>query len=142
MGLDPLTAIGLVGNIVQFVDFGLKIVSKAHEVHNSSSGALSENVDTERIATDLIELTTSLEAVESLAAGDVRLQNLCTSCNEVANELLMVLGKLNAGATRTKWKSVRKALRTVWSKEKIHELEKRLTCFRDELNFRIVVDIR
>ena len=60
MGLDPLTAIGLIGNIVQFVDFGLKIVSKAREVRNSTTGALAENVDTERIATDLIQLTSAL----------------------------------------------------------------------------------
>ena len=99
MGLDPLIAIGLVGNIVQFVEFGLKIVSKAREVHKSSTGTLSENVDTEHIAADLIELTTSLQATESSAAGDPALEHLCAACNEVANELLTVLGKLNASGT-------------------------------------------
>ena len=142
MGLDPLTAIVLVGNIVQFVDFGLKIFSKARQVHKSSTGTLPEEVDIERIAADLIELTTSLQAAESLALGDTALENLCVACNEVANELLTVLGKLNASGTPTKWKSVRKALRSIWSKEKMRELEKRLACFRAELTFRIVVDLR
>jgi hypothetical protein len=36
MALDPLTAIGLAGNIVQFIDFSFKFVSKASESNNLS----------------------------------------------------------------------------------------------------------
>lgn len=37
---------------------------------------------------------------------------------------------------------MRKALRSVWSKEKTEGIEKRLAGFRDELNLHIVVDLR
>jgi hypothetical protein len=40
--MDPLTAIGLAGNIVQFVDYGSKIAGKARHIHNSSNGTLPE----------------------------------------------------------------------------------------------------
>ena len=46
-GMDPITALGIAGNVVQFIDFGLKAVSKAREIHSSSTGALRVNVDLE-----------------------------------------------------------------------------------------------
>jgi len=43
---------------------------------------------------------------------------------------------------KEEWESMRKALRSLWSKEKIQEIEKRLASFREELNLHIVVDLR
>ncbi len=41
--MDPITALGFGRNIIQFLDFGLKLTSKAHEIYKSTNGALSEN---------------------------------------------------------------------------------------------------
>jgi hypothetical protein len=43
---------------------------------------------------------------------------------------------------KEKGKSIRKALRSLWSREKVQEIEKRLEYFREELNLYIVVDLR
>ena len=48
--LDPMAALGLAGNIVQFVDFSIKLVGKVHEIHKSVDGALAENLDIEIVA--------------------------------------------------------------------------------------------
>lgn len=73
---------------------------------------------------------------------DKALETLCLPCNAVANELLATLNKLKAKSQRQKWESMRKALRSAQSREDIEQLEWRLAMIRDELNLRIVVDLR
>lgn len=58
--LDPLTALGVAGNIVQFVDFTVKLMSKSHELYKSTDGALVGNKDLEAIAANLNRLTERL----------------------------------------------------------------------------------
>lgn len=142
MLLETLAAIGLVGNIVQFVDFSSKILSKTRQVYQSADGALSENIDTEHVTKHLAELSTALQASASSSQGDPALEKLCESCNNVAKKLLKALEKLKVDGRNGKWRSVRKALRSVWSKKEIDGIQKRLESFRDEMNLHIVVDLR
>ncbi|TVY39372.1 hypothetical protein LSUB1_G003985 [Lachnellula subtilissima] len=58
--LDPLAALGVAGNIVQFVDFTVKLISKSHELHKSADGASTGNKDLEAIAGNLKRLTERL----------------------------------------------------------------------------------
>jgi hypothetical protein len=37
--MEALAAIGLIGNIVQFVDFSRKLIAKSVELHRSHDGA-------------------------------------------------------------------------------------------------------
>ncbi|KAF8536103.1 hypothetical protein BDD12DRAFT_749607 [Trichophaea hybrida] len=124
--IERLAAIGLVGNIIKFVDFSSKILSKTQQIYRSADGALSENIDTELVTNDLVKMSAGLRV----------------SLNSCAKELLDALEKLKADGRKRKWKSVRKALRAVWSKEEIDGIQKRLSSFRDEINLHIVVDLR
>ncbi|KAH0543092.1 hypothetical protein FGG08_002606 [Glutinoglossum americanum] len=139
--MEVLAAIGLAGNIIQFVDFGGKLISKTAEIQKSSTGALAENINIETATDDLALLSTKLHDSAN-SAGDTALQELCQSCNAVATELLTVLDSIKVHGGQNKWKSFRKALRSVWSKEDIALLEKQLARFRDELNLRVAVDLR
>ncbi|KAF8253283.1 hypothetical protein K440DRAFT_657280 [Wilcoxina mikolae CBS 423.85] len=121
--MEPLAAIGLVGNIVQFVDFTSKILSKTQQIYRSADGALSENIDTELVTNDLAKLSAGLRA-----CGDPALEKL-------------------SAASESEWKEGKmeecgKALRAVWSKEEIDDIQKKLSSFRDEMNLHIVVDLR
>jgi hypothetical protein len=140
--MDPLTVIGLVGNIVQFVDFTSKLLSKAGEVYRSADGALVENTDLEIVANDLISLCSPRNPNTTIPSDNPALDALWSKCEEVGKELLEALAKLKIQGQKTKWKSFRKALKSVWSKEEIEALLKRLSSFRDELNLRILVDLR
>ena len=142
--LDPLTAIGLCGNIVQFVDFCSKVVSKAHRIYRSADGSLTENLDAETISRDLLYLTAKVEAGlrPSPTQEDQALQDLCDGCNDVAQELLIVLGKLKSERKSGKWRSFKQALKYVWSKDRINTLQTRLAMFREELDLHILVDLR
>jgi hypothetical protein len=139
--MEVLAAVGLAGNIIQFVDFSGKLVSKTAEIYKSGAGALIENVDIETATNDLILLSTKLhDSADS--AGDTALRKLCQSCGDVAQQSLGALNKAKANGKHQKWKSFRKALQSVWNKEDIAALEQRLVRYRGELNFRIILDLR
>ena len=139
--MDTLAIIGLVGNIVQFIDFSGKLIAKSTELYRSSEGALAENIDAETATNHLVLLNNKLKDAAT-ASSDDALKRLCKSCKSTANELLAALNKVKLNGKQDRWKSIRKALRSVWSKEKIYKLEGRLARFREELNLHVVVDLR
>jgi hypothetical protein len=138
--MDPITIVGLVGTVVQFVDFSSKIVSKSTELYRSGTDALAENADIEITTKDLLKLNTRLK--QSIPVGDTGFQTLCQSCCGVGDELIAALSKVKVDGKGRKWQSLRKAIRSIWSKEDILQLEKRLASFRDELNLRITIGMR
>jgi hypothetical protein len=69
-------------------------------------------VSTETATNYLILLNSKLENTAD-AAGDKALKTLSNSCNAVAAELLGALEKLKVQGEPGKWKSMRKALRSV-----------------------------
>ncbi len=139
--MESLALIGLVGNIVQFVDFSGKLISKSSELYHSYDGALSENVDIETTTKHLTVLSKKLKD-EATAVGDGALQTLSLACHKAAIDLLVALDKIKVKNRQQKWESIRKALRSVWSKEEIKELEQRLRRFKEELNLHIIVQLR
>jgi hypothetical protein len=99
--LDRLAALSLVGTVLQFVDFGSKIISNGHHIYRSADGALSETIELEIITTDLAELNTRLRQSLRLAGmigclnkTEQTLEDLCNGCRSVSKELLMRLNGL------------------------------------------------
>jgi hypothetical protein len=139
--MEVLAAIGLAGNIVQFIDFGGKLLEKSAQLYRSGECALAENIDFEKATNDLVLLNKKLKDGAAVT-GDKALESLCLSCHTVADELLAALDKLKVKGKHQKWESIRKAIGSVRSKEDIEQLERRLSTFRDEINLRIVTDLR
>lgn len=139
--MEILAAISLVGTLVQFVDFGSKLISKSVQLCQYSDGVLTENINTETATNHLILLNSKLGNAAN-ATGDKVLEALCKSCSAVAVELLGALDTLKVNGEKEKWKCMRKALRSLWSKEKIHGIEKQLASFREELNLHVIVGLR
>lgn len=50
--MDPLTALSLAGNIIQFVDFGGRLLGGAGEIYHSAEGSLKVHDELELVATD------------------------------------------------------------------------------------------
>ena len=140
--MNTVAAIGLAGNIVQFVDFSWKLIVEARDLHNSSSGASKGNEMLELISNDLNTLTDKLTARTTLGVVPESLRNLASQCKHVADELLGVLITLKIKGGNRKWKSFVKSLRTVWKKEQIEQLMKRLEILRDAMQFRLQLILR
>jgi hypothetical protein len=63
--MDPLTALGLVGNVVQFVDFALKLISTGAEIAGSAGGATEGTLELEKVCNTLNTFTLKLGLEES-----------------------------------------------------------------------------
>ena len=148
MVLDPMSAISLAGNVVQFVDFTSRIVSKGRRVYLSAEGALPKNLELEVITNDLSQIAKSLRENEvntaKLSNAEKALYTMADDSCKIAEELLKRLDKLKvkSDAKHRGWKSIRQALKSVWSKEKIDELSERLSLFRDQLQLHILVSMK
>lgn len=138
--MEALAIIGLAGNILQFVDFSTKLISKSNELYKSAEGALADHHDIEATTDDLVLMNQKVMNGAS-SSSDNSLKALCESCNRVAGELLTALEKLKVKGRATKWLSIRKALRSLWSKEKLDDLERRLGRLRNELVLHIAGDL-
>ena len=149
MVLDPLSALGLAGNVIQLVDFSWKLLSRTNSLYKASDGASLENREMGMIANDLSRLTNrmhvSLQVTTRsamLTADEEGLRDLSEACEGVARELLAALDKLRAKGKHQKWESFRKALVAVWSKEKVADIMERLSAFRSQLDTHVLLSLR
>lgn len=139
--METLAIIALVGNVLQFVEFSGKLIAKSTELYRSSEGALAENIDLETAASHLVLISTKIQD-SATSVNDEALKRLCESCKSTTEELVAALDKVKVDGKKDRWKSIRKALRSVWSREKIYELDRRLSRIKEELNLHLVVDLR
>jgi hypothetical protein len=148
--LDPMTALSLVGNIIQVIDFSAKLVTKGHELNKSADGASVGNAELELIANDLQELHGRLKSSQvaqtstiRLAGSDIALQKLSEQCSGVAEELIDTLENLKVhGTAHRRWKSFRQALKGLLKTEEVDAIAKRLQNLREELSLHILVSMR
>lgn len=129
MVLDSLSAIGLAGNIVQFVDFSFKLVTETRNIYHSATGKTTDNVLLSAIADDIQKLSDRLETSQSArtSASIARLQSLAVEAQEVAEELLKAVSLLRASKPQSKWSSFKVALAQVYNGEKIRSLTSQIT---------------
>lgn len=105
--MEPLTALSVASSVIQFVDFGSKLLANGRQLYRSAEGVLTENVDLELVALDLQTLTTGLrrklpknrplkERGETRQPNDddEALDRLCERCVEIAEMLMERLEKL------------------------------------------------
>ena len=59
--MDPLSAIGLASNVVQFVDFASRLISTGTEVYESVSGVTDRTLELERIYKNLSSFSLKLQ---------------------------------------------------------------------------------
>jgi flagellar motility protein MotE (MotC chaperone) len=147
--MDPITALTVAGIVVQFVDFGTKLVSKGYKLYTSADGALHENIETKKIAKDLAELSTRLGSLDigsgtssNLRTEEKTLVEMADGCKAVAKELEAALNSLEVKGKHRKWKSCRQALKSVTSKGKMDELANRMSEYRAQLELHILVGLR
>jgi hypothetical protein len=147
--MEPIAALSLASNIIQVVNFSASIVSKSSELYKSYNGRLVQHMDIAATSSDLNRLTTKLSAAIAppsvptvLSEDELALHTLCKGAIDVSQELQDGLNKLQVNGAPSKWKSVRKALKSIWSNERISELQSRLALYRDELDTRILISMK
>jgi hypothetical protein len=147
--MDPLTALSVAGNVVQFIQFGCQIISKEQQIYRSASGSLTENVDIETVANDFRSLSTRLKQSSNslhgsrVTADEKALHEMCDKCIDIADDLIAHLDQLKVkGDHHRKWKSFRQALKSVWNERELDSIVDRLSMFRQELEMHILVSLK
>jgi hypothetical protein len=151
--LEPLTALGAAGNIVQFVDLGYKILSNSFEIYKS--GTTEGNTQLQTVTDDLValsqriadaastQLTIKTVFTNAISAEDTNsIQVVAEQTSVVCKELLDVLKKVHVTGKHNKVRSLRQALRNVLSENKINEIGRKLENLRSELNLRVLVSLK
>jgi hypothetical protein len=119
--MDPATGIGIAAAIVQFVDFGSKVVARTSEYHHSAHGAAVGNAELEQISKDLVRLNEGLSkslddsngSSAHVRSNEEELRMLCKNCQGVAKELLELLNRLKVNVGSSRWRSFQQAFLSV-----------------------------
>ena len=142
--MEALVAIGLAGNIVQFLDLTARIVSSGIEVYHAGDGASTINRTLATMTEYLNQLCKGFADLDSAvdnrptAPNDPQLLVLARSCQELGQELLKTLEDLKIKGKHRKWSSVRQALRSAWKDRDIQRYHRQLSDFRSLITLHLL----
>ena len=137
--MDPLSAVSLASAAVQFLDVGIKLVAKSHEIYKSAEGTEVRNIELESIAQNLVSLNQRVRnrsrkvCAYAVSEDEKALEAMLEQCNKVGEELIDALQKAKGQGAHRRWKSIRQALKSVLGGEKIQELYDRLKQYREQI---------
>ena len=154
--MDPLAALSLAGTIVQFVDFGCKLLAEGKQLYKSSTGILTVNEELELATTDLRALIDKVQKPLKgsssnlspwLAKEDpetqLRFETICREAAKLAEELIERLDRLKLRGSQSRaWESLKQVIKGAWSKDEIISLTRRLAALRKALETRVLFSIR
>ncbi len=99
--MDPISAFSLACNVIQVVDFSIKVASTCRELYKN--GTVAEHQETEMMSEHLTGLRSSLlsssvfstsRASQQMNEDENKLKEVATSCSETAAELVTRLQSL------------------------------------------------
>ena len=145
--MDPVSAFSLACGVIQVVDFSLKISSTCRKLYKK--GSLSDNDVIEGWAENLTKLCGELKPpvtngvpVDTLPANEQELLNLAASCSKTPHNLIKELDGLKVSGPRKKREAFKQGFRSIWRKNVIEDIQKRLDSYQKSLDTRILVYIR
>jgi hypothetical protein len=142
--MDPLSALSVAASVIQFVDFGLKLVSDGAELYEK--GSLGRNNELELITKDLTRLAADIAAAPThsldFSEDEASLKKVAILCREIGDELLGHLEKLRVPPSGNQLKlglnSFRQSLRSARKRSKLQSIESRLEKARDQVKMNIL----
>jgi hypothetical protein len=142
--MDPLTALSLAATIFQFLDFSTKILSDSKDLYKTANGVvLKSNENLDLVIAHLDKVKSKLYTPNNVGQGnrdgelERTLHGLCKECQQLAEELLGHLRPLKQDGRSRRWRSLRQALKAVWTKGELDSLNRKLSILREEAQMRI-----
>lgn len=116
MALDPLTALGLASNILQFLDFTARVIAGTRAI---SKPHVRVSEDTAYLRHKAEDVTALIAGFLATSGGSLELRKELEACKKIAENLLEALEGFEVKGPKTKWKSFLIALNEIWSERKI-----------------------
>lgn len=148
MVLDPLSALSLASNVVQFVDFGSRLILDARAIYSSASGTTAKQEEIKLLAEQFQQQCAEMVALQPLSDADGvdpanrALRTLATRSQNVAKENFVFLEDLKVDGANRRLKSVRQTLRGSIKAPKVDELVERMESLRNGLNAALLKFLR
>ena len=146
--MDPLSAVGLAGNILQLIDFSRKLLSDSRQIYESAQGASVKHFESASAAETLIKLDKKIQEsfrakTGNLTVDEQELRRLCENCRRAALDLVTALNRFKL--TNTKHRmcgSVWLAFTSNLRKDEIGDLLGRLQESRQQLDSHVLACLR
>ena len=145
---EGLVAVGLASSVVQFIDFGLKTISRAREIYKSADGVSARVTLLNDLSSESSKAVSALQQsvnakAPNIGQEDIELRTLARKAADTAGNLDELIAKINAqnaqGRTRA---AVMKAAKSWKYEERLETLSKNLKHYRSMLDTRILVELR
>lgn len=138
--MDPLTAIGLAGNIITFIDFSYKVISGLNKGLDAASGMTPGNASLDSLVQDLSAITQDLISdAPPRTENEKQLHQLAANCYALSEDLIQTLRKLRVGDKKSKWQSMAVKWQSMRKEKDIEALERRLNGYQSEILIRLQV---
>ncbi|SPJ78513.1 related to small s protein [Fusarium torulosum] len=146
--MDPITAFQVAGTVVAFVEFSYNLISETHSIYRSPDGnpttvnRLSTIIDDLSDINDRVKHVLDVSTSRATTASDETLVRLCRESRDIATEIRTALTSLQAKGTSKldhAKTSVIVALKSMWSRDKLANLEQRLQQIRSEMTMAMLV---
>ena len=147
--MDPISAFSLACNVIQVVDFSIKVASTCRELYKN--GTVAEHQETEMMSEHLTGLRSSLLsssvfstscASQQMNEDENKLREVATSCSETAVELVARLQSLKVEGPHKRRQAVTKIVKAFRESRKIESIQAKLKQYQEVLNTRILVSLR
>jgi N-terminal domain on NACHT_NTPase and P-loop NTPases len=134
-GAEGIVALGIAGNVVQFVDSGVKLCSRIRE-YSAAAGAPNSLATQAACISDILEILKDLSDAQKGALD----QRLISRCASKADELSALLDTFinKDGSRSSAWKNAANAWRSLRAERKVADLQKTLESLLKPLNLNLL----
>lgn len=144
--MSGLELVGLTTNIIQFIEFGHKIIVNAAQIRRSASGTTFESDDFELSEDRFNDVRKKIES-SFKKVGDEKLLEICDLCKSIGEDLCKEYGKLKEPRdgkqnVHCKLRCLWKATKGAWGDDYIKAQKGRLEKLKNDLNLHVVVNLR
>ena len=147
--ISPVDALSLAAAVLQFVEFGSKLVVEGYGMYKSKKGATEQNLHIESVAAELNSICEELSLIPdpeptNANSNVTAIVELANNSQSLARELLDLLDELkekSTGPFRT-WETIRKSIKNSNASNRISALQKKLSQIKKELDLRLLALIR
>jgi hypothetical protein len=145
--MSGLEAIGAAAAILQFVDFGSKLLVTGYDVYKSRTGATTQTIQVQKVCEELEALSVHLSQPPAtntpLSNREQALWRLADQAHDLAWHLNLLLNDLKMRKTSFRsWGALRQSWRLLRQHDKIEEMKAQLIGIKSLLDTNLLVLLR
>jgi len=134
--MEALAAVGLIANVMQFVEFGAKLLSKAHKLHQNGKDIVVEEAELHKVTEDLQNVLLKLK--DEKMARNRFLLDMVDDSLKLSHELSALLSSLQYHPeNNTIFQSMKHSAKYMRKRGEVHDLESRLGRIRNQICFHL-----